>query len=80
MQRLQDVRRPENQLSLRADHRVNAAVHIALLGFVLSRTMFRGERMSFVMELPRYSLPSPAAVGLSVFTAEALHNVGSAAS
>jgi ferrous iron transport protein B len=46
---------------------LNIAV-IALLGFCLSRTLFRGERQSFVMELPRYSVPSFTAVGVSVWT------------
>jgi ferrous iron transport protein B len=46
---------------------LNIAV-IALLGLLLSRTLFRGERQSFVMELPRYSMPSLTAVGLSVWT------------
>lgn len=46
---------------------LNIAV-IAMLGFLLSRTMFRGERQSFVMELPRYSLPSARAVSLSVLS------------
>lgn len=41
---------------------------IALLGAALSRLLFRGERQSFVMELPRYSMPSLTAVGLSVWT------------
>jgi len=46
---------------------LNIAV-IALLGAVLSRALFRGERQSFVMELPRYSAPSLTAVALSVWT------------
>ena len=46
---------------------LNIAV-IALLGLALSRTLFRGERQSFVMELPRYSRPSLTAVGVSVWT------------
>lgn len=46
---------------------LNIAV-IAMLGLILSRTMFRGERQSFVMELPRYSLPSARSVSLSVLS------------
>jgi len=46
---------------------LNIAV-IAFLGFCLSRTLFRGERQSFVMELPRYSVPSLTAVTVSVWT------------
>lgn len=46
---------------------LNIAV-IALLGVILSRTLFRGERQSFVMELPRYSAPSLTAVAVSVWT------------
>lgn len=46
---------------------LNIAV-IALLGWALSRLFFRGERQSFVMELPRYSVPSLTAVGISVWT------------
>ncbi|MEZ6015553.1 MAG: ferrous iron transport protein B [Planctomycetota bacterium] len=46
---------------------LNIAV-IALLGLLLSRTMFRGERQSFIMELPRYSVPSLSAVAVSVWT------------
>ncbi|MFT5734936.1 MAG: ferrous iron transport protein B [Planctomycetota bacterium] len=46
---------------------LNIAV-IALLGLVLSRLLFKDERQSFVMELPRYSMPSFRAVGLSVWT------------
>lgn len=41
---------------------------IALLGLILSKLMFKDERQSFVMELPRYSMPSLSAVAISVWT------------
>jgi ferrous iron transport protein B len=42
---------------------LNIAV-LAVLGAILSLTLFRNERISFVMELPLYHAPNPRTIGL----------------
>ncbi|GLI94813.1 ferrous iron transport protein B [Methylocystis echinoides] len=42
---------------------LNIAV-LAVLGAILSLTLFRNERVSFVMELPLYHAPNPRTIGL----------------
>jgi ferrous iron transport protein B len=42
---------------------LNIAV-LAALGAILSHTLFRNERISFVMELPLYHAPNPRTIGL----------------
>jgi ferrous iron transport protein B len=42
---------------------LNIAV-LAALGAALSHTLFRNERISFVMELPLYHAPNPRTIGL----------------
>lgn len=46
---------------------LNIAV-LALLGAALSHTLFRNERMSFVMELPLYHAPNPRTIGLFMWS------------
>ena len=40
---------------------------LALLGIVLNRTLFRGERVAFIMELPLYHIPNGRTIGLLVW-------------
>jgi ferrous iron transport protein B len=40
---------------------------LVLLGIVLNRTIFRGERSGFVMEMPLYHLPNARTIGLLVW-------------
>ncbi len=40
---------------------------LALVGTVLNRTLFRGQHMAFIMELPLYHVPSPRAIGWFVW-------------
>ncbi len=40
---------------------------LAVLGVVLNRTVFRGERVAFIMELPLYHAPNARTIGLSVW-------------
>ncbi|MEW5872264.1 MAG: ferrous iron transport protein B [Chloroflexota bacterium] len=40
---------------------------LAILGAVLSRTIFRGERSAFIMEMPLYHLPNARTIGLLVW-------------
>lgn len=42
---------------------LNIAV-LAIVGVILNRTLFRGERVAFVMELPLYHAPNPRSIGL----------------
>jgi ferrous iron transport protein B len=42
-------------------------VVMALLGGLLSRTMFKGERAAFIMELPLYHAPNLRTIGISVW-------------
>jgi ferrous iron transport protein B len=42
-------------------------VVLALLGVVLNRTLFRGQRAAFIMELPLYHAPSLRTIGLFVW-------------
>lgn len=54
-------------------------VVLALVGIVLSRTVFRGQHAAFIMELPLYHAPNARAVGLFVWhnTAAFLRRAGS---
>jgi ferrous iron transport protein B len=40
---------------------------LAALGILLSRTLFRGQHMAFIMELPLYHVPNPRTIGLFVW-------------
>jgi ferrous iron transport protein B len=40
---------------------------LAGLGLLLSRTVFRGERAAFIMELPLYHVPNPRTIAISVW-------------
>jgi ferrous iron transport protein B len=44
---------------------------LALVGVLLNRTLFRGQRAAFIMELPFYHAPSARTIGLFVW-----HNTG----
>lgn len=46
---------------------LNIAV-MAALGAILSHTLFRNERISFVMELPLYHAPNPRTIGLFMWS------------
>ncbi len=45
---------------------LNLAV-LAIAGIALNRTLFRGERVAFIMELPLYHIPNPRTIGISVW-------------
>jgi ferrous iron transport protein B len=45
---------------------VNVLV-LAALGILLNRTLFRGQHMAFIMELPLYHVPNPRTIGLFVW-------------
>ena len=40
---------------------------LVLVGVVMSRTVFRGQRSAFVMEMPLYHIPNPRTIGLLVW-------------
>ncbi|MGE5218171.1 MAG: ferrous iron transport protein B [Chloroflexota bacterium] len=40
---------------------------LAVVGALLSRTLFRGQHTAFIMELPLYHVPNPRAIGLFVW-------------
>lgn len=40
---------------------------LAISGVVIGKTLFRGERAAFIMELPLYHLPNPRTIGLLVW-------------
>jgi ferrous iron transport protein B len=40
---------------------------MVLLGILLNRVLFKGERSSFIMELPSYHIPNPRTIGLLVW-------------
>ncbi len=40
---------------------------MVLLGILLNRVLFKGERASFIMELPSYHIPNPRTIGLLVW-------------
>ena len=40
---------------------------IAVVGALLSRTLFRGQHTAFIMELPLYHVPNPRTIGLFVW-------------
>lgn len=42
-------------------------IMMVLLGIVLNRVLFKGERSSFIMELPSYHIPNPRTIGLLVW-------------
>ncbi|CAJ0873944.1 Fe(2+) transporter FeoB [freshwater sediment metagenome] len=46
---------------------LNIAV-LAVLGAILNHTLFRNERVSFVMELPLYHSPNPRTIGLFMWS------------
>jgi ferrous iron transport protein B len=46
---------------------LNLAV-LVLVGALLNHTLFRGERVAFVMELPLYHAPNPRSIGLFVWS------------
>lgn len=43
---------------------------LAVIGVLINRLVFGGERVAFIMELPLYHLPNPRTIGLSVW-----HNI-----
>jgi ferrous iron transport protein B len=40
---------------------------LALLGVVMNRVLFRGERVAFIMEMPLYHVPNARTIGISVW-------------
>ena len=44
-----------------------ALVVLALSGVLINKTMFRGQRAAFIMELPLYHVPNPRTIGLLVW-------------
>jgi len=44
-----------------------ALVVLALSGVLINKTMFRGQRAAFIMELPLYHVPNPRTIGMLVW-------------